>query len=138
VHSRTSTMRVPTLHPPPPPGVVVELEAPFQLVLLLTIEPPLGHQVPATMSERRAEVVKKLVTCSDAAVPITTFLSNGNLLKQLRQDRQQNLSFLAEHNVGEADIEALYTYAKFQFDCGNYSGEMIFDWFVLRLAREVI
>ena len=80
-------------------------------------------QVPATMSERRAEVVKKLHSCSEAAVPITAFLSNGNLLKQLRQDRMQNLAFLAEHNVGEADIEALYTYAKFQFDCGNYSGE---------------
>jgi len=84
------------------------------------------EEVPATMSERRAEVVKKLHSCSEAAVPITAFLSNGNLLKQLRQDRMQNLAFLAEHNVGEADIEALYTYAKFQFDCGNYSASADF------------
>ncbi len=39
-----------------------------------------------------------------------------------RQDRSFNLAFLKEEaNIGPEQIEALYQYAKFQFDCGNYS-----------------
>merc|ERR1719183_258903 len=74
------------------------------------------------MMERRGVVVKKLKSCQEEAAPMVQFLSNQNLVKQLRQDRQQNLMFLANHGVGVEQIEALYTYAKFQFDCGNYSG----------------
>lgn len=39
-----------------------------------------------------------------------------------RQDRSFNLQFLKEEfDIGTEQIEALYQYAKFQFDCGNYS-----------------
>lgn len=39
-----------------------------------------------------------------------------------RQDRSFNLQFLKEEfDIGNEQIEALYQYAKFQFDCGNYS-----------------
>jgi hypothetical protein len=39
-----------------------------------------------------------------------------------RQDRAFNLHFLKEEfNIGPEQIDALYQFAKFQFDCGNYS-----------------
>lgn len=39
-----------------------------------------------------------------------------------RQDRSFNLQFLKEEfDIGAEQIEALYQFAKFQFDCGNYS-----------------
>lgn len=39
-----------------------------------------------------------------------------------RQDRAFNLQFLKEEfDIGPEQIEALYQFAKFQFDCGNYS-----------------
>lgn len=43
-------------------------------------------------------------------------------MKQLKQEKAQNLPWLQrEHNIGSEQIDALYQYAKFQFDCGNYS-----------------
>jgi hypothetical protein len=39
-----------------------------------------------------------------------------------RQDRTFNVQFLKEEfDLGPEQIEALYQFAKFQFDCGNYS-----------------
>lgn len=53
---------------------------------------------------------------------IVQFLSDENLVKQLKQEKAQNLPWLQrEHNIGSEQIDALYQYAKFQFDCGNYS-----------------
>lgn len=44
------------------------------------------------------------------------------LFAHRRQDRSFNLQFLKEEfDIGPEQIEALYQYAKFQFDCGNYS-----------------
>lgn len=53
---------------------------------------------------------------------IVQFLSDENLVKQLKQEKAQNLPWLQrEHGIGSEQIDALYQYAKFQFDCGNYS-----------------
>lgn len=50
------------------------------------------------------------------------FLSNEGHVKQLKQDKAYNLGFLQEvFQIGPAQIDALFHYAKFQFDCGNYS-----------------
>ena len=66
---------------------------------------------------------KSLVLLSQAqADSIVQFLSDENLVKQLKQEKAQNLPWLQrEHNIGSEQIDALYQYAKFQFDCGNYS-----------------
>ena len=53
---------------------------------------------------------------------IVQFLSDESLVKQLKQEKAQNLPWLQrEHGIGSEQIDALYQYAKFQFDCGNYS-----------------
>ncbi len=50
------------------------------------------------------------------------FLSNEGHVKQLKQDKAYNLAFLQEvFQIGPPQIDALFHYAKFQFDCGNYS-----------------
>ena len=44
-------------------------------------------------------------------------------MQQLRQDKAYNLQLLQEqYQIGPAQIDALYNFAKFQFECGNYSG----------------
>ena len=44
------------------------------------------------------------------------------MVKQLKQDKAYNLALLRDqHDIGPDQIDALYNYAKFQFDCGNYS-----------------
>jgi hypothetical protein len=57
------------------------------------------------------------------AESIVSFLSSGDKVKQLKQDKAYNLAFLQqEYDIGPQQIDALYNFAKFQFECGNYSG----------------
>ncbi len=52
-----------------------------------------------------------------------SFLSSEDKVKQLKQDKAYNLAFLQEEfQIGPQQIDALYNFAKFQFECGNYSG----------------
>lgn len=57
------------------------------------------------------------------AESIVSFLSSEDKVKQLKQDKAYNLAFLQEEfQIGPQQIDALYNFAKFQFECGNYSG----------------
>jgi len=79
-------------------------------------------ETPPAMIERRAVVVAKLKKYQEEANPLVQFLSTPALVKQLRQEKAYNLQFLQEKfQIGPEQIEALYHYAKFQFECGNYS-----------------
>ncbi|KAL2501778.1 eukaryotic translation initiation factor 3E [Forsythia ovata] len=82
-----------------------------------------SEDVPHDMVERRAEVVARLKALEESAAPIITFLQNPNAVQELRADKQHNLQMLSDrYEIGPEQIEALYQYAKFQFECGNYSG----------------
>lgn len=79
--------------------------------------------VPQDMVDRRVEVVARLKSLEEAAAPLVTFLQNPNAVQELRADKQYNLQMLNDrYQIGPEQIEALYQYAKFQFECGNYSG----------------
>jgi len=81
------------------------------------------EEVPQEMVERRMEVVARLKALEEAAAPLVSFLQNPNAVGELRADKQYNLQMLSErYQIGPEQIEALYQYAKFQFECGNYSG----------------
>ncbi|XP_075512802.1 LOW QUALITY PROTEIN: eukaryotic translation initiation factor 3 subunit E-like [Primulina tabacum] len=82
-----------------------------------------SEDVPQEMVGRRAEVVGGLKSLEEAAAPIVTFLQNPNAVQELRADKQHNLRMLNDrYQIGPKQIGALYKYAKFQFECGNYSG----------------
>ncbi|KAL6638100.1 hypothetical protein ACP70R_025672 [Stipagrostis hirtigluma subsp. patula] len=79
--------------------------------------------VPTDMVKRRADVVARLRSLEEAAAPLVAFLQNPQLVQELRPDKQYNIHMLQERfQIGPDQIEALYQYAKFQFECGNYSG----------------
>ncbi|KAL8231743.1 hypothetical protein R6Q57_001521 [Mikania cordata] len=81
------------------------------------------EDVPQDMVDRRVEVVARLKSLEEAAAPLVTFLQNPNAVQELRADKQYNLQMLNErYRIGPEQTEALYQYAKFQFECGNYSG----------------
>lgn len=68
-------------------------------------------------------MVARLKALEDAAAPLVAFLQNPAAVQELRADRQYNLQMLNErYQIGPDQIDALYQYAKFQFECGNYSG----------------
>ncbi|XP_021724199.1 eukaryotic translation initiation factor 3 subunit E-like [Chenopodium quinoa] len=79
--------------------------------------------VPQEMMDRRVEVVARLKSLEEGAAPLVSFLQNEDKVQELRADKQYNLQMLNErYQIGPEQIEALYQYAKFQFECGNYSG----------------
>ena len=65
-----------------------------------------------------------LSTCLQSqAESIVSILSDEPKVQQLRQDKAYNLQLLQEqYQIGPSQIDALYNFAKFQFECGNYSG----------------
>eukprot|EP00250_Pteridium_aquilinum_P007896 c17518_g1_i1 orf=81-1400(+) len=81
------------------------------------------EDVPEEMVERRAEVVGRMKMLEESAAPLISFLQNPSLVQELRSDKQSNLQMLSDrYQIGPNQIEALYQFAKFQFECGNYSG----------------
>ncbi|KAL9260687.1 Eukaryotic translation initiation factor 3 subunit E-like protein [Drosera capensis] len=81
------------------------------------------EDVPQEMVERRAEVLARLKALDESALPLVTFLQNPNAFQELRADKMYNLQMLSDrYQIGPDQIEALYQFAKFQFECGNYSG----------------
>lgn len=68
---------------------------------------------------------------ADADV-IVTFLSDEAAVKQLRSaDKAANLQHLRETaGIGAAHVDALFSYAKFQFECGNYgaAAELLYHY----------
>ncbi|KAL7138428.1 hypothetical protein ABFS83_10G163100 [Erythranthe nasuta] len=82
-----------------------------------------SDDVPQDMVDRRAEVVGRLKALEEGAAPLMAFLQNPSAYQELRADKQYNLQMLNDrYQIGTEQIEALYQYAKFQFECGNYSG----------------
>ncbi|KAL8497480.1 hypothetical protein ACS0TY_020982 [Phlomoides rotata] len=81
-----------------------------------------SDDVPQDMVESRAEVVGRLKSLEDGAAPLVTFLQNPNAVQKLRAEKQYNLQMLNDRfQIGHEHIEALYQYAKFQFEYDNYS-----------------
>ncbi|KAK9126555.1 hypothetical protein Scep_015401 [Stephania cephalantha] len=81
------------------------------------------EDVPQDMVDRRVEVVARLKSLEELAAPLISFLQNPSSINELRTDKQYNLQMLHDrYQIGPKQIEALYQYAKFQFECGNYSG----------------
>ncbi|KAJ7534811.1 hypothetical protein O6H91_12G004600 [Diphasiastrum complanatum] len=77
----------------------------------------------AEMLDRRTEVMERLKYLEDLAAPLVSFLQNPSLVQELRPDKQYNLQMLHDRfQIRTEHIEALYQFAKFQFECGNYSG----------------
>eukprot|EP00951_Prasinocladus_malaysianus_P047880 scaffold652330_cov30-Prasinocladus_malaysianus.AAC.1 len=81
------------------------------------------EEVPQILKDRRTEVVAKLKSLQVSAKSVVQFLMDPNLVNMLKSEKNLNLKFLQEdYGIGTEQIEALYHFAKFQFDCGNYSG----------------
>ncbi|XXG50533.1 hypothetical protein AAC387_Pa02g4526 [Persea americana] len=102
------------------------------------------EDVPQDMVDRRIEVVERLKSLEESAAPLISFLQNATLVQELRSDKQYNLQMLNDRfQIGAEQIEALYQYAKFQFECGNYSAEILMqNWDValeeLNRLKEII
>ncbi|XP_004349023.1 eukaryotic translation initiation factor 3 subunit E [Capsaspora owczarzaki ATCC 30864] len=81
------------------------------------------EEAPADLVEKRESTVARLKVLHNSAEPVLNLFQNEEVIKQLRQDKQHNLQYLQQHHQFQPEmLDTLYEYAKFQFDCGNYTG----------------
>jgi len=78
--------------------------------------------VPAEMKDRRDVVVARLKGLQSECAVMIKLLDNAALVQQLRAEKLFTLQYLQEkYEITPESLDALYRYAKFQFECGNYS-----------------
>eukprot|EP00918_Siedleckia_nematoides_P057548 GHVU01125524.1.p1 GENE.GHVU01125524.1~~GHVU01125524.1.p1 ORF type:complete len:446 (-),score=57.63 GHVU01125524.1:215-1528(-) len=92
-----------------------------------------GKEVPETLRGKRSEVVselKRLHVDTDAIIKI---FEDPEVAKnvQTARDGRTLFTYLSEnHSFKESDVDTLYQFAKFQYECGNYSGAAEYLYFV--------
>jgi len=80
------------------------------------------EDVPANMSDRRAEVVELMQDLNKEVQPILELVQDQGRVNELRQEKLFNLAFLQEqHAIMPQHIQVLHRYAKFVYDCGDYA-----------------
>eukprot|EP00095_Tigriopus_kingsejongensis_P006370 maker-scaffold42_size484952-snap-gene-3.29 protein:Tk06370 transcript:maker-scaffold42_size484952-snap-gene-3.29-mRNA-1 annotation:"eukaryotic translation initiation factor 3 subunit e" len=82
-------------------------------------------EVPANLKEKRQEVVETFKKLQTEAEPILNIFVNPEFTKQAQSSRdpKQLMEYLIKnHNLKPHMIDACHKFAKFQFECGSYSG----------------
>ncbi|XP_071496444.1 eukaryotic translation initiation factor 3 subunit E-like [Diadema antillarum] len=88
--------------------------------------------VPATLREKRADVVNRLKRLQQEMEPIFTIFEDAEVLEHIKstRDSRQLIDYLVKsHGFQQEMLNLLYDYAKFQYDCGNYSGAAEYLYF---------
>jgi len=80
------------------------------------------EDVPPEMKKQRGVVIEQLHSHSENARAIIQILDDVELVENLKETNNFKLSYLTEqYGITPEALEHLYTFARFQFDCGNYS-----------------
>ncbi|XP_074640553.1 eukaryotic translation initiation factor 3 subunit E-A-like [Tubulanus polymorphus] len=91
------------------------------------------QEVPKGLRDKRVDVVEELKQLQAAVDPITKIFEDQEVLRQIQQSRdgRQLFEFLAKNHDFQHDmLTTLYKFAKFQYECGNYSGAAEYLYFV--------
>merc|ERR1712212_941973 len=81
--------------------------------------------VPDELPDRRTRVVSELKRLQTETEPIFKIFSDSEVQKQLQTSRDHRtlMQFLIDnHDFRPEMLDTLYSFAKFQYECGNYSG----------------
>lgn len=97
---------------------------------MLEVEASLGEMSPeaeAAAKAKRSSVVAQLKSMQTETLPIVEILEKDEVTTQIKggldRDGAKLLSFLqTNYGFRPEMLDQLYAYAKFQYDCGNYSG----------------
>jgi len=84
-----------------------------------------GQQVPEEFVDKRFKVVNELQELQNLTDPILSILMKEDVTKQIESSNEgkQLFDYVAQnHGVTQENLETLYKFAKFQYECGNYSG----------------
>lgn len=83
------------------------------------------EDVPNTLRDKRSTVVAQLKKLQSETEPIIKIFENQTVVEQIESTRDGRDLFQyleKEHNFKLHMLDTLYAYAKFQYECGNYTG----------------
>merc|ERR1719245_285911 len=83
------------------------------------------QEVPATLVEKRAQVVEQFKQLQSETDTVLKILTEPEVQRQIQssRDSKQLLDFLSKgYDFKPSMIDTCYNFAKFQYECGNYSG----------------
>merc|ERR1711978_245565 len=83
------------------------------------------QEVPANLKEKRTVVVEKFKKLQTDTEPILKIFVDPEVMRQIQNTREskQLLEYLMKHHNFKMEmIDTCHNFAKFQFECGNYSG----------------
>ncbi|XP_070556963.1 eukaryotic translation initiation factor 3 subunit E-B-like [Ptychodera flava] len=90
------------------------------------------EEVPDSLKNKRAEVVADLKRLQSETEPIVKIFEDPEVSNQIQstRDGRQFYDYLSKHHgfIPEM-LDTLYRYAKFQYECGNYSGAAEYLYF---------
>jgi translation initiation factor 3 subunit E len=78
-----------------------------------------------TLKDKRTVVVEQLKKMQAETEPILAMFMNPEVTRQIQssRDSRQLLDYLTKnHGLKPEMLDKLYLFAKFQYECGNYSG----------------
>uniref|UniRef100_A0A667XRR2 Eukaryotic translation initiation factor 3 subunit E n=1 Tax=Myripristis murdjan TaxID=586833 RepID=A0A667XRR2_9TELE len=89
-------------------------------------------EIPHSLREKRTTVVAQLKQLQSETEPIVKMFEDPETTRQMQSTRDGRMLFdyLSEkHNFRQEYLDTLYRYAKFQYECGNYSGAAEYLYF---------
>ncbi|XP_029447760.1 eukaryotic translation initiation factor 3 subunit E isoform X2 [Rhinatrema bivittatum] len=89
-------------------------------------------EIPHSLREKRTTVVAQLKQLQAETEPIVKMFEDPETTRQMQSTRDGRMLFdyLADkHGFRQEYLDTLYRYAKFQYECGNYSGAAEYLYF---------
>ncbi|OLY83710.1 Eukaryotic translation initiation factor 3 subunit E [Smittium mucronatum] len=100
-----------------------------------------GEEPPADFSDKRERVMKQLEEFEQKTERIRSVIEMPEVASSLRQDRVQNMQFLAENYQCKPEmVKDLFDFGQFHYSCGNYGGssDLLFHFSVLSTDADLI
>merc|ERR1719319_237964 len=89
-------------------------------------------EVPASLKERRVQILNNFKKLQAETEPALKIFERPDVTEQIKQSRdsKQLLEFLVtEYDFKPELVDTCYKFAKFQYECGNYSGASEYLYF---------
>merc|ERR1719415_343849 len=90
------------------------------------------QEVPKSLVDKRAMVVEKFKELQAETDPVLRIFTEPEVTKQIQasRDSKQLLDFLVKgYDFKTSMVDVCYNFAKFQYECGNYSGASEYLYF---------
>ena len=76
---------------------------------------------PEEFARRKEDALQKATLFQEETAKLDELLGDESVVSNLRSDKVANLKFLeTNHGIGVDNINLLYDYGRFQYDCGDY------------------